>query len=351
MRSFGQMFAAICAILFVVSSVLVLLAFNIEAQAFSSKTYKQAFEDQRLYERMPSILATALAGYVGQAGGALPFLQLLTVEDWQNNIAILLPPEELRAIANNALDSTFDYLNGQSDSVVISLLPVKAQLSGEAGVQLILEILRRQPACTPEQLTQMALGLFGGQIALCNPPDQAIGLMLPFIQAQVQSMTGIFPNELTLISPAMSGTAVDPRARLNRVRTIIRLTPLIPALLLLGIAVFAARSLVDWLTWWGWPLMAAGGMSALIGLFGAPVIGGILQVLIQTQGTFLIPPVLASPIAETASAVTRQMLIPVTVQGLILGVVGLAMVIFATLLAQRPSEPPILPLDMQNPVP
>lgn len=351
MRSFAQVLAAICAVFFVVSSVLVLLVFNIEAQAFSSKTYKQAFEDQRLYERMPSILATTITGYVGQAGGALPFLQLLTAEDWQANIGLLLPPEDLRAMANNALDSTFDYLNGRSDSVVISLLPVKAQLSGEAGVRLILEILRRQPACTPEQLTQMALGLFGGQIALCNPPDQALDLILPFIQTQVQSMAAVFPNELTLISPAMSGTAADPRVQLNNVRTTIRLTPFLPALLLLGIAAFAARSLVDWLTWWGWPLMAAGGMSALIGLFGAPVIGSILELLIRTQGTFLIPPVLASPIAETASAVARQMLIPVTIQGLILGVAGLAMVIIAMLLAHRPGEPPILPSDLQNPAP
>lgn len=156
-------------------------------------------------------------------------------------------------------------------------------------------------------------------------------------------MTAIFPDELTLISPAMSGTPADPRARLNTVRSIIRLTPLIPAVLLLGIAAFAARNLVDWLTWWGWPLMAAGGISALIGLFGSPLIGGILQILIRTQGSFLIPPILASTIAETASAVARQMLISVTVQGLILGVVGLAMVIFATVLAHRETETIIQP--------
>ena len=344
MRTAGQMFAAICVVLFVISSVFVLLAVNIEAQAFSSQAYKQAFEDQRLYERMPGILATTITGYVAQSGGALPFLQLLTPEDWQNNIGLLLPPEELRAIANQALDSTFDYLNGRSNSVVISLIPVKVQLAGESGVQLVLQILRRQPACTTEQLTQMALGLFGGQIALCNPPEQAIGLMLPFIQTQVQTMSAVFPNELTLVSPALSGTPADPRAELNTLRSVIRFTPLIPALLLLAIAAFAARSLVDWLTWWGWPLMLAGGSSALIGLLGSPLIGGILQVLIQTQRLFPLPPAFASLIAETASGVARQMLIPVLVQGLILGVLGLAMVLLATLLAarNRPGASPII---------
>lgn len=341
MRTVGQMFAAICAVLFVLSMVFVLLAINLEAQAFSSAPYKQAFEDQRLYERMPGILAMTITGYVTESGGALPFLQLLTPEDWQNNIVLLLPPEELRATANQALDSTFDYLNGRSNSVVISLIPVKAQLAGEAAVQLIFQILRRQPACTTEQLTQIALGLFGGQIALCNPPEQAIGLMLPFIQTQVQTMSAVFPNELTLVSPALSGTSADPREELNTMRSIARFTPFIPALLLLAIAAFAVRSLVSWLTWWGWPLMFAGGASALIGLFGSPLIGGILQILIQTQGFFPIPPAFASLIAETAGAVARQMLIPVIVQGLILGVLGLGMVILATLLAaRRRLEPP-----------
>jgi hypothetical protein len=326
----------------VISGILVLLVFNIEAQAFSSRPYKQAFEEQRLYDRMPGILATALTGYVAENAGALPFLQILTAEDWQNNIALLLPSEELRALANGALDSTFDYLNNRTNSVVISLVPVRTQLAGEPGVQLVLEILRRQPACTPEQLTQMAMGLFGGQIALCNPPEQAIGLMLPFIQTQVQSMTALFPNELTLISPALAGTPADPRQQLNTLRSLLRLTPLIPLIFLLGIAVFAARNLVAWLTWWGWPLMFLGGISALIGLAGSPVIGGILRFLIQTQGAFLIPPVLASTIAETASAVARQMLVPVLVQGLILGVIGLGMVLLATLLAARPTTDVII---------
>jgi hypothetical protein len=338
LRSLGQVLAAICAVLFVISSVFVLLVFNIEAQAFSSATYKQAFEDQRLYERMPSILATALTAYVTESGGAVPFLQVLTVEDWQNNIVLLLPPEQLKAMADNALDATFDYLNGRTNSVVISLAPVKAQLAGESGTQLVLQILQRQPACTPEQLTQMALGLFGGQIALCNPPPEAIGLLLPFIQTQVQSMSAIFPNELTLVSSALSGTPADPRVNLNTARSIIRLTPFIPVLMLLGIAVSTVRSLVGWLTWWGWPLMFAGGVSTLLGLFGSPVIGGILQLLIRTQGMLLIPPTFASTVAETASAVARQMLVPVIVQGLILGVVGLGMVILATLLAKREVE-------------
>lgn len=335
MRTLGQLFAAICAVLFIVSTVLVLLLFNIEREAFSATTYKQAFEEQRLYERMPAILAASLTTYMAESGISMPFLQFLSVEDWQNNIATLLPPEELKAMSNNALDATFDYLNGRTNSAVISLLPVKAQLAGEPGVQLVLQILRRQPACTPEQLTQMALGFFGGQIALCNPPEQAIGLMMPFIQGQLQTITTLFPNEVTLISSTAPGTPEDPRVRLNAVRSGIKLMLFVPVLLLFAIAVFVVRTIRELFIWWGWPLLFAGGISLFVAFLGAPAIGGILRLVIQTQGAFFIPPALAAALGETASAVAREMLTPVIIEGLIISAVGVGMLGVALLMPRR----------------
>lgn len=339
MRFIGQVFAVLCSVFFVISSVLVLLLFNIEQKAFLSATYKQAFEDQKLYERMPAILATTLTTYMAEKGISMPFLQALTVEDWQNNIAVLLPPDELKGMANNALDATFDYLNGRSSSVVISLLPVKTHLAGDSGIQLVLQILQRQPACTPEQLTQMALGFFGGQIALCNPPEQAIGLMTPFIQTELQSIIAIFPNELTLIPATLSGTPADPRLKLNAVRSAIKLTLFLPILFLFGLVLLAVRSLRDLFIWWGWPLMITGITSLLIGLLGSPLIGGILRFLIQNQGTTFIPPTLASAIAETASAVARQMLLPVVIEGVIIAVMGIGMLFLAIFVPRRQVDP------------
>ncbi|MGZ9166729.1 MAG: hypothetical protein ACXW4U_16270, partial [Anaerolineales bacterium] len=270
---------------------------------------------------------------------AVPFLRALTVQDWQNTISMLLPPEELKAMANNALDATFDYLNNRTNSAVVSLMPVKVQLAGPSGMDVVLQVLSLQPACTTAQLTQMALGLLGGEITLCNPPPEAIGLMTPFIQSQLQTMTTIIPNEVTIIPGTLSGTPDDPRLRLNTIRSAIKLTPFLSVLLLFGITVFAVRSLVDWLTWWGWSFAIAGAGGVLIGLVGSPLVGWILQLFIQNQGTILIPPVFASSIAETTSAVAQQLLTPVLIQGAILGLTGLGMAILGMFLPKKQVDP------------
>ena len=335
MGTIGKFLASICAVLFIVSSVVVLLLFNIERKAFDAATYKQAFEDQGLYQRIPTLLATTLANSISQNPNAIPLIKTLTVSDWETNISTLLPPEELKSVADNALDATFDYLNGKTDSAVISLTPLKTHLVGDSGLRVVIQFLGLQPACTPEQLSQMALGLLGGQITLCNPPAEALGLMAPFIQAQLQAMTTLIPDQVAFIPGTLSNTPNDPRLKLNTVRSAIKLTPFIPVLLLFGVTLFAVRTLRDWLLWWGWPFILTGITGALVALIGSPIIGWILQLLIQNQGTIFIPPVLAASIGETASVVARQMLAPVPIEGFILGIIGLGMVVMAMFLPKR----------------
>ncbi len=335
MRDLLKTIAALCAVLFVAAGVPVLILFNIERGAFESATYKQAFENQRLYERMPSILGTTLATTLSQNAGMVPFLRELTPEEWQLTISTLLPPEELRAMTDQTLDSTFDYLNFRSNTVVISLLPVKAQLAGSAGITIVRQFLAAQPACTVEQLTQMALGMMSGNITLCNPPEEAMGLLEPFIQSQLQTINTTFPNEISLVPGTESGTPNDPRLQLQLVRSGIQFAPFFVFLLLPLIAVLAVRNIRDLLVWWGWPLLITGLVSGLIGLVGSPLVGWVLQLLIQFQVAAILPPVLASSIAETASAVAGQMLLPVILQGFGMAVIGLGMVVLSFLFPTR----------------
>ena len=335
MDTLRKFIAFVCVVLFIVSGVATLFAFNIEWKAFDSATYKQAFEKQNLYERIPALLANTLFTFITQNASADPYLKVVTVEDWQVTIATLLPPQELKAITDLALDSVFDYVNNRSDTAVISLLPIKSTLLGPAGISVAKQILKAQPACTNEQLLQIGLGLLSGDIALCNPPEEMLGLVTPMIESQFQAMTMTIPDQITLIDGTAIDPQTDPRVRLTQARTILKITPVFPLLFLFGITIFGVRSLADWLKWWGWPFLITGSSSSVLALIGAPVLGWIIQSVMQIEGSVFIPPILLSALGETVSVVSAEILNPVVIEGLILAFGGLFMVLVALFVAKR----------------
>lgn len=332
MRLTLSFLATLCAILFIITGAAALLLFNIEQRAFDSATYKQAFERQHLYDRMPAILATAVQSMIAQNPGAYPFLKELSAEDWQATIASLLPPEELRAVADGALDSTFDYVNRESDVAVITLVPIKARLAGQTGVDIVTQFLSTQPACTIDQLQQMALGFLGGNIALCNPPPEAMGLIAPFLESQMGTVAAAIPDQITIISGTGNATSNDPRLKLHMVRSAVRFLPYFVFLLLLVVAVFVVRSVRDLLVWWGWPLATTGFFSFIIAVVGGPAMGLFLQFVIQTQGLIPLPALLAPTITETISGVATELIRPVIWQGLTLTIIGGIMFVVGYLL-------------------
>lgn len=334
MRTLGKFLAGVCAILFVITGVLALLFFNIERKAFSAETYKKAFENQQLYDRMPGILADALGTAITRNEQASTYLKSFTVQDWESAISALIPPEELKSLANSTLDSTFDYLNSRTDSAVISLLPFKSRLSGPAGVESILQLLRAQPACTVDQIIELTFAVLnGGDLIFCNPPPEAVQIVRPLIESQLQFMTLGFPDQITLISTGRAGTPEDPRLNLKLARTIMQITPLFPMIFLLGLTIFAVRSLIDWLKWWGLPFLFTGILSLLIAVPGAFLVGFIIQWLLESQVGSFMPPLLLSSLRETVSAVAREILGPMAIVGLALALIGLIMILVAAFLA------------------
>jgi hypothetical protein len=332
-RTLGKFVAAVCAILFIITGVLALLFFNIERKAFFAETYKRAFEKQQLYNRMPGILAEVLTTTIAQNPLASAYLKSFSVLDWEGAISALIPPEELKTLADSTLDSTFDYLNSRTDSVVISLLPFKTRLAGPAGVESILQLLRTKPTCTVDQIIELTFAVMsGGDLIFCNPPAEAVQIVRPLIESQLQFMTVAFPDQITLISTQQGGTPQDPRVNLKIARTIMQITPLFPMIFLLGLTIFAVRGLIDWLKWWGLPFLFTGLISFLIAVPGASLVGIVIQWLLERQAAGLIPPVLVSTLRETVNAIALEILRPVAIVGLTLVGMGLTMVLVAMFL-------------------
>jgi hypothetical protein len=243
-------------------------------------------------------------------------------------------------VADGALDSTFDYVNNEADFAVLTLVPIKSRLTGQTGqtgVDIVTQFLSTQPACTLDQLQQIALGLLGGNVALCNPPPEAMGLIAPFIRSQMGTVAAAIPDQVTIIADANSNTPNNPRAQLQLVRSAVRFSPYFVFLLLVAVAVFGVRSFRDLLVWWGWPLSITGAAAAMIALIGTPLISILLRLLIQTQGAILLPPLLTSTIAETAGGVARQVLAPVAVQGFIMTMIGLFMLGISFFMRRNPA--------------
>lgn len=335
MEQIRKALTAFCAVLFFFSGVLTLLLFNIERKAFASATYKQAFEKRNLYGRTPAILASALYARIAEDPTVDPYLKALSVEDWAATISVLLPPDEIKVITDNTLDSVFDYINGKTDTVTISLLPFKSHLVGPSGVEVVKQILKAQPDCTPDQLVQMGLGILGGNVALCNPPEELMGLFTPVIETQLQYLVVTFPDEIKLESDTQNGSSGDPRLALNRIRAALKISLAFPFMFLLGITIFGVRSLLDWFKLWGYSFLITGIVSSLIALIGSPMLGWLIERVMQRQGASLIPPGLLSAMTDTVSAVAGQILLPVIVEGAMIAFLGLVMIILAMVLKQR----------------
>jgi len=161
-------------------------------------------------------------------------------------------------------------------------------------------------------------------------------LVDPLIQSQLQTISAAFPDQILIAASSTdSGSPNDPRYKLHIIRSAIHFSPFFEVLLLAAIALFAVHSLKDFLLWWGVPFLIVGVTTTLISLIGSPLVGSILRFFILRQAGAFLPPILASSISETAGAVARQILIPVTIQGLIIAVVGFFMVVVGMFLTRR----------------
>ena len=285
MTKFGSVSAKLAALLFsiafVLSAVLSLVLTSIDRRLLSATIYKNALVQQQVYNRLPRVLAeqlvlavkSAAAGNDGKPpGGDLPvFLQNLNVDNWEAIVTSLAPPDLLRSETEGIIDQVFTYLNGQQDTVSLDLNPLKNQLTGSAGQDAILSLIRAQPACTLQQIAQFILNAVSGQgFSICRPPDSTLKEAGPVIQAALGQLAGQLPDQVVLISsnPAQGSTAGNPTANslatsVRNARLIMRLSPDLPLGFLLLISLLAIRTPKNWLRWWGIPLCVMGLVASL----------------------------------------------------------------------------------------
>jgi hypothetical protein len=397
--------AGICAILFVVTTILALLLTTLDRQAFNSTLYKHALQEQNFYEHLPELVGLALTSSsltdpcaknplacnidgaspelqaclttalgsdayqaigsgqrspsaeelqlaqacldqfgTGQAansqsesgssggGGMPPFLQNLKASDWKVILTILLPPAELKTMAERTLDQLFAYLNGQTDTVTVALDKLKGRLAGQAGLDLITQLINSQPPCTVQLLADLATGTNNGGLPLCKPPEQVLPILIPLIQSQLNAVVTKLPDQVTILKAPTAGTlprgsgpfGADLISTLRSVRWILRLSPLVPLGFLLLVTIFAVRSFKSWLRWWGIPIFISGVLALPLALLALPGLNMAWTLFIVPR----IPPIFPAEVAaiglELVRSIVHSISTSLIIQSIILFVIGLA---------------------------
>ena len=206
--------AAVGVILFVLTLGVALVFFNAEKRLFNAQLYLDALESQNFYERLPALAAESIAAAPASEDPNSPrtHLSMLPAENWETVFRALLPADVSRPMTRQAITSVFDYLNGKNESASLSLVDFKAHLTGPAGTEALLAILRAQPPCTFDQITQLTLGSLFGQsteFILCNPSDELLSLFQPILQGQLQAIASTLPDSVDL-TPNATTSAKHP---------------------------------------------------------------------------------------------------------------------------------------------
>lgn len=327
--------AGIFAVLFVFSAVLALLLFNLESKAFSAGTYQQAFANENFYARIPGIMAQTFTSSP-ELASLPPGLRALTIADWEKFFRDLLPPETLKIMGDQALTSVFAYLNDEADTAVLSLAPLKAQMSGDTGAQAVMNLAATLPPCTLEDIARMTMNFLSNQeFSLCNPPAEVSEFLRPLVIEQLRVTSATLPDQVTLLGGGPTpGQQEDPRQQIKALRLVMRLAPILPLFLLFVMTILAVRSLRDWLAWWGVPFALTGVFLVVMAWLGGPLLGLILSDLIASRASTFLPAFLLDDISRLASAIMDQLLQPVGLQGLLFSLLGIGMAVLAFIIHQ-----------------
>jgi hypothetical protein len=318
--------ASVCAFLFVVTSAFTLVLYNAEMRLFDASLYINAMQQRDLYNRLPALAAETIAASPEKEGSSSPraFLRLLPYEDWETIFQALLPPDVIQPMIEQGFTSIFDYLDGKSETVSLSLVGFKSNLEGPAGTETLLAVLRKQPACSLEQIAQLTINSLFGQASgfiLCNPSNQVLSLFQPLIQFQLKAISAAIPDTIDL-TPDVPGTK-HPLDGLREARLVMRFSPLIPLGLLFLVTLLVVRSLTSWSSWWGIPILLGGSLGLLFSALIHPLAGWAIQLFLLPRLPDFLPASVPGTIQELLMAVLSGVTNPILIQSGVLTFLGI----------------------------
>lgn len=384
-NSLAKITAIILAILFVITLVFTFFLYGLEKSAFNPETYKQALSDESIYTRLPAVIGDQLVvssgfnpcaenpvacgaeersrilkrclenalgkeAYLALANNErpatnaektrftpcfeeygypeteeddnelAPLMENLTAKDWELFLSALLPPRELKSFSDELIDQTFDFFNGNTNSASIPLYIIKERLISEEGIDAIVILLEAQPPCTIQDL----LTYTTGKLPFCNPPEEGKELLKSFLENRLENISEILPDEKVFLTKASMGNEF---VNAQSIRVLIRLSPLVPMVLLFLITVIMVRSIKSWLRWWGIPLLAAGGIGIFLSLLTGPILRSALNISILGRASMEISGSALQLSYDLLESIMQGLVEKILLYALISAAIGLVMTI------------------------
>jgi hypothetical protein len=360
----AKILAVIFAILFVILTAVILFLATLDARLFNPETYKQALQEQRLYQRLPMLVAEQLVhsmnyrpcaedpglcageeqGATAESGGPPIYFKNLTLGEWEDLLSELISPAWIQVQTERVIDQFFTYINSDqpSLSLTVSIIELKERLGGEEGLRAVMGLIRSQPPCTVAQLLTITDMILAGElkdIPICRPPDDILSDISPLARSALSQAALALPDEVNLAPTMRSGEANAPapgapgdfRLVLRKFRTGIHLSLLLPVVLILLVTLFGVRSFKGWLLWWGIPLIIAGLLLAIMAITATAAYSlGVASLMnsgrISTSG---ITPELFQVAEDIGASIIRSVVLRQIVQAGLVTFIGLVMLIIS----------------------
>ena len=389
-----KIFAVIFAILFVITLVSTLFFYSLEKHAFDAESYKNAFRNENIYERLPAVIGDQLVLSMGidhcaenpvsceteyrSAELEACLLEALGRESYRalsNNERPLTKAENERIIPcyekrgypettegeENLLAALTRNLTAKDwEDFIIAIIPPEEleyisedtldrffnYLNGNSDTASIplTQIKKRLTSqagtdavmalikAQPDCTTSDLLQIALGKIAICQPPDLIIPALEPLIAMQLKTAASALPDQQILVQKS---SAKETILEVQALRALMRLSPLIPIVLLLLITLLVVRDLLSWLRWWGIPLLIAGIIGVFMSLLTAPIARIMLSVPLNRNVSMEVSSSVTQLIHDLAESVIHSFIEDVVLYSLIFGIIGLIMTITSIFIKQK----------------
>jgi hypothetical protein len=285
--------ALIIAVFFVIVFLPVLSVSTLARLVADREAAKVALDGEALLDEAAAVLIRE--GLKQQAVlDSLPEL-VRDSERFRTAVDELVPADWATGQTDAIVDAIYNYLETGDESFLtlsIETGPLFAALQGEPGRNMMLAILEGLPPCTLDNLPSIDLGTGTFDITACMPPLVPVDLVADSLHGIVKQVINEetaaaiigdrFEFSLLDLDPTMRAGTLSTLGRLRQFylwsRIVTWLLWLIPIACLLLILVLVVRSPGGFGYWWGWPLVAAAGISlVLLALLFPPLLNLIAE--------------------------------------------------------------------------